>query len=155
MLLAFLVPIVLIVMISQLVTTTLAPGSEAGADAQRAVAERLKPVGQVSVIDPNAPKVEKTGKEVVDAVCSACHGTGALNAPKIGDKAAWGGRIAQGYDTLIKHAISGLKQMPPRGGNPDLTDNEIARAIAFMANLSGANFKEPAIKPAAPAAAAK
>jgi hypothetical protein len=71
-----------------------------------------------------------------------------LNAPKIGDKAAWAKLIKEGLDNLTKEAIKGVKQMPPRGGNPDLSDIEVARAIAYMANQSGANFKEPADKPA-------
>ncbi len=152
--LSFLVPITIIVMLSQLITTGISQGKDsAGSD--EAVAARLKPVGQVEVTDPNAPKVEKTGKEIVDAVCSACHATGALNAPKIGDKAAWGKHIGGGLDHLTQNAIKGMGQMPPRGGNPDLTDIEIARAIVFMANQSGASFKEPAAKAAPVAANAK
>jgi len=152
-LLSFLVPIILIVMLSQLITTGIGPNKDSqGVATDEAVAARLKPVGQVEVTDPNAPKVEKTGKEIVDAVCSACHATGALNAPKIGDKAAWASHIGGGLDHLIQNAIKGVRQMPARGGNPDLTDTEIARAIVFMANQSGASFKEPAA-PAAPAAA--
>jgi cytochrome c5 len=88
-------------------------------------------------------------------VCSACHATGALNAPKIGDKAAWGKHIGGGLEHLTQNAIKGTGQMPPRGGNPDLTDTEIARAIVFMANQSGASFKEPAAKAAPVAANAK
>ena len=103
--------------------------------------------------DPNAPKVAKSGKEVVDAVCSACHVTGALNAPKIGDKAAWASHLGAGLERLTQNAIKGIRQMPPRGGNPDLTDFEMTLAVAFMANQSGANFKEPAAKPPAPATA--
>lgn len=106
--------------------------------------ERIKPVAQVEVAPvESGPHVDKSGEEVVKAVCSACHAVGALGSPKIGDKAAWGPRIAQGYDTLIKHAIAGIRSMPARGGNPDLTDGEIANAIAYMANQSGANFKPP------------
>jgi cytochrome c5 len=153
-LLSFLVPIVVIVMLSQLITTGVSPDKDSqGSD--EAIAARLKPIGQVEVTDPNAPKVEKSGKEIVDAVCSACHATGALNAPKIGDKAAWGKHIGEGLEHLTQNAIKGMGQMPPRGGNPDLTDTEIARAIVFMANQSGANFKEPAAKAAPVAANAK
>lgn len=117
------------------------------------VEERIKPVAQVEVAPvESGPHVDKSGEEVVKAVCSACHAVGALGSPKIGDKAAWAPRIAQGYDTLIKHAIAGIRSMPARGGNPDLTDGEIANAIAYMANQSGANFKPP-VAGAAPAAA--
>jgi cytochrome c5 len=151
-LLSFLVPIALIVMLSQLVTTGINAGKSNPALSDEAVAARLKPVGQVEVTDPNAPKVEKSGKEIVDAVCSACHATGALNAPKIGDKAAWAPHLGAGLEHLTQNAIKGVRQMPPRGGSPDLTDIEIARAVAYMANQSGANFKEPEAK-AAPAQA--
>lgn len=109
-----------------------------------AVAERIKPVAQVEVTKAGVGAGGgKSGEEVVTAVCSACHASGALNAPKIGDKSAWGPRIAQGYKTLIKHAIEGIRMMPARGGNPDLSDEEIARAVAFMANKAGAHFTPP------------
>jgi cytochrome c5 len=147
-LLAFLVPITLIVMLSQLVTTGHDTSKDNATLNDEAVAARLKPIGQIEVIDPNAPKVEKSGKEVVDGACGACHGAGVLGAPKIGDKAGWGPRIAQGLDRLTQSAIKGIRQMPPRGGNPDLSDLELARAIVYMANESGASFKEPAAKPA-------
>jgi len=145
-LLSFLVPITIIVMLSQLITTGISTGNDNPALTDEFIAARIKPVGQVEVTDPNAPKVEKTGKDVVDAVCSACHATGALNAPKIGDKAAWGKRIGEGLNNLTQNAIKGVRQMPARGGSPDLSDTEVARAIVYMANQSGASFKEPAEK---------
>ena len=150
--LSFLVPITIIVMLSQLLTTGIHTDKDHPVLADEAVAARIKPVGMVEVTDPNAPKVEKSGKEIVDAVCGACHATGALNAPKIGDKAAWGKLIAGGLDRLAQNAIKGVRQMPARGGNPDLSDLEVARAVAYMANQSGASFKEPVAK-AAPAKA--
>lgn len=149
-LLSFLVPIGIIVLLSQLFTTGLKPGDKSSAMTDEAVSARLKPVGQVAVSDPNAPKVEKSGKEVVETVCGACHMSGALGAPKIGDKAGWASHIVHGLDHLTQNAIKGIRAMPPRGGSPDLTDTEIARAIVLMANQSGANFQEPAAK-AAPA----
>jgi cytochrome c5 len=146
--LSFLVPITLIAMLAHLATRGGDFGKGNPAMSDEAVAKRLKPVGEVVVADPNAPKIARSGKEIVDTVCGACHATGALNAPKIGDKAAWAKLIKEGLDTLTQEAIKGVRQMPPRGGNPDLSDVEIARAIAYMANQSGANFKEPADKPA-------
>jgi cytochrome c5 len=80
-----------------------------------------------------------------------CHTAGLMNAPKIGDKGQWAPRIAQGYDVLVSHAINGIRSMPARGGNPALTDGEIANAVANMANASGASFKAPVAK-AVPAA---
>ena len=91
-------------------------------------------------------------------VCKTCHEAGLAGAPKMGDKAAWAPRIAQGADTLYKHAIAGFTGktgvMPPRGGNPDLTDDEVERAVVYMANKAGAHWKEPAAPANAVAAAA-
>jgi len=113
------------------------------------VEENIKPVAVVEVAAAGATSgAEKSGEDVVKAVCSMCHAAGLMNAPKIGDKGQWQPRIAQGYETLIKHAIEGIRTMPARGGNPSLTDGEIASAVAHMANASGANFKAPAPKAA-------
>lgn len=128
--------------------------------------ENIKPVATVEVAEAGAAgATEKSGEEVVKAVCAMCHAAGLMNSPKIGDKGQWQPRIAQGYETLVKHAIEGIRSMPARGGNPALSDNEVANAVAYMANQSGANFKETAPKaveaapteeaPAAPAAEAK
>lgn len=110
--------------------------------------ERIKPVATVSLADNSAPRVEKTGEQVVQESCAVCHASGALGAPKIGDKGAWGPRIAQGYETLLKHALEGVRQMPARGGNSALSDNEVAGAVVDMANQSGASFAVPAADPA-------
>lgn len=120
--------------------------------AEKATLKRIQPFGKLVALDANAPRVEKSGKEVYDAVCSSCHGSGALGAPKFESRGDWGGRIGQGYDTLLKHAIEGIRQMPPRGGDDTLSDLEMARAVVFMANAGGASFKEPAA-PTPPAAA--
>lgn len=113
------------------------------------VEENIKPVAAVEVASAGgASGAEKSGEEVVKAVCSMCHAAGLMNAPKIGDKGQWQPRIAQGYETLVKHAIEGIRTMPARGGNPSLTDGEVARAVAHMANASGANFKAPEPKAA-------
>ncbi len=123
--------------------------------AQKATVERIKPIAQLVALDANAPKVEKSGQEVYDAVCTACHAAGALGAPKFDNTGDWGPRIAQGYDTLVKHAIEGIRQMPPRGGDGDLSDTEVARAVAYLANSGGAKFTAPeAAAPAAEAPAA-
>ena len=108
-----------------------------------AVAARLKPVAELVIVDANAPKVSKSGEQIYAAVCSACHAAGVLNAPKFGDKASWAPHIAAGYDPLVANAIKGIRGMPARGGNPDLTDVEVARAVVHMANAAGANFKAP------------
>ena len=148
--LAFLVPIIGILLLVYLVLGE--HGTDPAGLEPGLVAARLQPVGSVEVIDVNATKIVKTGEEVVKAVCGACHTTGAANAPKIGDKGSWAPRLAQGLDGLTKSAIKGKGAMPPRGGLPDLTDYEIARSIVFMANQSGASFKEPAAPKEAAAA---
>ena len=122
-----------------------APKTAPAANDDAAVTERIKPVGEVVVAAaPAAAGVALTGEQIVTQSCSACHGTGALNSPKIGDAAAWAPRIAQGYETLVKHAIEGIRTMPARGGNAALSDGEVADAVAFMANKAGADFKSAA-----------
>ncbi|HUP95530.1 MAG TPA: c-type cytochrome [Burkholderiales bacterium] len=142
--LAFVVPIALIAMIASLAMRGVEPDTSAASE--EAVAKRLKPVGQVVVAEGSDVKGQRTGKQIVETVCAACHATGLLNAPKVGDKTIWGPLIKEGHAHLTENAIKGLRQMPPRGGNPELTDAEIARAVAFMANQAGANFSEPPVQ---------
>jgi len=92
---------------------------------------------------PLAHSEERSGEEVYETVCAACHGTGALNAPKFGDAKAWKPLIAEGQRSLVRTAIKGIRQMPPRGGNPGLADREVERAVVHMANAAGARFREP------------
>lgn len=86
-----------------------------------------------------APVAENTvGKSVFGRVCAMCHAVGAAGAPKPGDKADWGPRIAQGNDVLYKHALEGFTgakgQMPARGANATLTDDEVKAAVNYMAD---------------------
>lgn len=97
----------------------------------------------VALLPINARAAERTGKQVVDAVCSACHATGLLGAPKIGDKKAWSKRAQQGLSSLTQHALDGIRNMPAHGGQPNLTDLEIARAITYMVNQSGGHWVAP------------
>ena len=103
---------------------------------KEAIAKRIKPVGQISMPEA-APagaaavaKVEKSGEEVFNAVCTACHTTGAAGAPKFGDKGAWGARIAQGYDTLVEN-----------GGKLDFTYKSEAEDIKDVFGISKKAFK--------------
>lgn len=152
----FLVPIICIVLLVQYVTTGTRAGAGSTGQSPEAIAERIRPVADVgfTLKDVNAPKVLMAGADVYKASCAACHGSGAAGAPKLGDAGAWSARISQGYDTLVKHAIEGLRAMPPKGGNPDLDNVEVARAVVYMANEAGAKFKEPEVKTAAAAPAA-
>ena len=142
-LLAFVVPILGIVLLVQFVLGK--PGADPAAMTAEAVAARIQPVGRVEFgAAPGAAGAARTGEDIVKATCFACHGTGAAGAPKIGDAAAWSPRIKMGLAHLLQVATKGEKAMPPRGGNPELTDAELARAIVYMANQSGGNLKEPA-----------
>ena len=148
-LLAFAVPIALAVMLSQLVTS----GAKGMHDNDNLVLARIQPVGTVVLAEASGPKGMATGEQVYAQVCKTCHETGLAGSPKIGDKAAWGKIIAQGEKLTFEHAIAGIRGMPARGGNPDLTDDEVKRAVAFMAGKAGASWTGPAVA-AAPAAAA-
>ncbi len=152
-LLAFLVPIVAIILLVQLVTS--APSVDPGALQSDKVAERLQPVGKVEIGAPAAAPGARSGEDIVKTVCAACHQAGVANAPKIGDSAAWATLAKRGLPSLLEVATKGKGAMPPKGGAADLTDAELARAIVAMANQSGQNMKPPAEKEQKPAAAAK
>jgi len=156
----FLVIVIGIILLVAFATNRHLAGAGSEIQSPEAVAMRLRPVAEEGYVlkDANAPKVLQNGQAVYTTTCVACHGTGAAGAPKAGDTAAWSARIAQGYDTLVQHAVNGIRAMPAKGGNPDLDDVEVARAVVYMANQSGAKFKEPEAPatsaPAAPAATA-
>jgi cytochrome c5 len=118
---------------------------------QREIAARIAPVAKVAVagqdnsaLAPAAPvavaAVDLGGEEVYNQACVACHGAGVAGAPKFGDAAAWASRIAQGNDTLHKHAIEGFQgkagYMPPKGGRADLSDQSIMNAVDYIVSQS-------------------
>jgi cytochrome c5 len=88
----------------------------------------IEPLSRTAATPP------RSGKEIVDAQCAKCHGTGAGGAPRIGDRAAWRARLTQGYDKVVASAIHGHGAMPARGGMADLTDAEFRGAINYMMN---------------------
>ena len=143
----FIVPIVCIVLLVQYVAHSNKVGVGSEGQSPEAVATRIKPVADqgFTLKDANAPKQLQAGADVYNNVCAACHTTGAAGAPKIGDNGAWSARIGQGYDTLVGNAIKGVRAMPAKGGNPNLDDVEVARAVVYLANHSGAKFKEPEV----------
>jgi cytochrome c5 len=159
-LLAFVVPIVGIVLMVQLVLNR--PHADPAALTPEAIGARIQPVGKVEFGEPGgaAGGAPRSGEEIVKTVCGACHVSGVAGAPRIGDKAAWAPKIKEGLNRLLADAIKGITikgalVMPPRGGGADLSDYEVARAIVHMANQSGGSMKEPAAPaPAKPAAAA-
>ena len=123
---------------------------------EKQVEERIRPVGQVAVAGQDnsalagvptvaaapaaAPAEDLAGDVVYNQVCAACHGAGIAGAPKVGDKAAWAPRIAQGMDTLYKHAIEGFQGkagvMPAKGGRADFSDKSIDNAVDYMVAAS-------------------
>ena len=152
--LAFIVPVIVISLLATyVVRSTISGGTGSDAMGEKAIAERMRPVGLVAFADPSAAKSLQSGEAVYAAACSACHAAGIAGAPRTGDAAAWAPRIKQGFDLLVKHAVEGFKAMPPKGGNSNLDSIEVARAVAFIANQAGAKFKEPAA-PAVSAATA-
>lgn len=146
---SFLIPIFGIILLVTYVTGFNKQGAGTDMLAEEAVARRIQPVGTIEIRNLNDATAMKTGEQVYNAQCSACHGTGAAGAPKFGDAGAWGPRIGQGFDALVHSAVAGKGNMGPQGGG-DFTDFEISRAVVFMANKGGATFAEP--KMAAPAA---
>ena len=157
--LAFVVPIVLIVLLSQLATSGRVFDKNSPAMSPEEVGKRIKPVANVAVAGGGgASKQLKTGEQVFQAVCTACHSTGVAKAPRFGNKADWAPRIRAGQKALVQVALKGEGAMPARGGASDLSDLEVERAVVYMANAGGAKFKEPAAPAAAqpaPASAAK
>jgi cytochrome c5 len=141
-LLAFVVPIISIVLLVKLVLSQ--PSADAGALAPEAIAARIQPVARVEFGAAAAPAGARKGEDVVKATCAACHQAGVANAPKIGDRASWAPHIKEGLKEMLATAIKGKGAMPPRGGDASLTDAELTRAIIFMANQSGGQLKEPA-----------
>jgi cytochrome c5 len=117
------------------------------AAAEAAIKERISPDVTIATSStpkaapaPAAPvavvKVAASGDSVYKTACSACHTAGVAGAPKSGDKAAWAPRIAQGKDTLYKHAILGFQGkmgvMPAKGGNTSLSDADVKAAVDYM-----------------------
>ena len=152
----FLVIVLGIILLVTFVTSTATTGAGTDGQSAEAISNRIRPVSEegFTLVDANAPRVLQAGGAVYAATCAACHDSGMAGAPKTGDNGVWGARLAQGYDTLLKHAIVGIRAMPAKGGNPDLDNLEVERAVVFMTNKSGASFKEPADPAPAPAAEA-
>lgn len=111
---------------------------------QKAMTKVLQPVGTVASVDKSLAPVERSGEEVYNAVCGACHATALLDSPKTGSEADWTPRAAAGLDALVTSAINGKGSMPARGGDPSITDKEIRSAILFMTTGTNINWDAPA-----------
>lgn len=142
--LSFVIPIAIIILLVNMVVSGNKVGAGSDTLTQEAITKRIAPVAGFELVDANAPKVFKTGEQVFAAVCTACHTAGVAGAPKMGDNAAWAPFIKSGYDTMLNVALHGKGGMPAKGGNPTLSDYEVARAVVYMANKSGASLPEPA-----------
>ncbi len=157
--LAFAVPIGLIVMLTQLITGSADLSKNNPALSEEAVAKRLKPVGEVAV-DPSQPKPLAAapvavaaapapgaaapaaakaeagkGKAIYDSACTVCHAAGIAGAPKAGDKAAWAPRLKTGMDMLYTNSLKGKNAMPPKGGNLSLADADVKAAVDYLVGL--------------------
>ncbi|WP_315857863.1 MULTISPECIES: c-type cytochrome [unclassified Halomonas] len=131
-----------------LITLGLATGQAMAQDdaARDAMAERLAPVGSLCLEgqdcgsaamaaaggDGGGASGGADGEAVYGSICMACHDTGVAGAPKRGDEAAWAERTTKGFDTLLDHALNGFNAMPARGGNPNLSDEEVHAAVAYL-----------------------
>ena len=85
----------------------------------------------------------QSGETTYKQVCASCHGAGVLNAPKLGDKAKWAPLIAEGQVTLTAHGYVGVRGMPAKGGNPNLSVEGFADALVYMVNSSGGKWTSP------------
>lgn len=125
---------VLIIIIAQLVTGSGDANMATDKMVETSIIDRIKPIGEVNI--GKAPVMTASsgvdGKGTYQSACFACHATGAAGAPKVGDKAAWKKRIAQGSKTLLDHAINGFKGMPAKGGNASLSDAAVKAAVEYM-----------------------
>jgi cytochrome c5 len=146
-LLAFLVPIIGIILLVQLVLSGARP--DPNALAPEAIEERIQPVARLEFGPPGGETGARTADQIVKTVCTVCHQAGVANAPKLGDVAAWAPRIKTGLNAMVQSVIKGKGAMPPKAGDASLTEAEIQSAVVLMANQAGAKFKE---KPAAAAA---
>ena len=131
LMLAFAVPVIVIVLLAQLATSGRIYDEDAMAP--EAIAKRIKPVAEVNLGEAGpADGGLKTGEQVYKAVCMACHGAGVANAPKFGDKKAWAMHLIHGTEHVYENALKGKGAMPPKGGNLTLSDAEVKAAVDYM-----------------------
>jgi cytochrome c5 len=136
----FVLPVLVVVGLIAYIATSLRPQMATTSNPNEALEARIQKVGAVEIKDAN--RAARSGEEVFKAQCSTCHATGAAGSPKFGDAAAWGPRIAKGFDALMTSALKGKGNMGPQGGG-NFEDYEVGRGVAYMANAAGAKFAEP------------
>ena len=147
---AFLIPITVIVLLTQFVGNLKNPSNSSDAYTEDKILERIAPIGSIRT-EPvmadsstneknvNITKVALSGEEVYANRCAACHEAGVLNAPKIGDTAAWAPRISQGLDTLLYSVLNGKGAMASQKG-PLNSDEELKAAVIYLTNKSGGSL---------------
>ena len=122
--------------------TALVACSKKEAVPEEETAKLIQPVARVEMADASGAAAAGAkagpvdGKKVYETVCAACHAVGAAGAPKAGDKAAWGPRIATGKESLYKSALAGKGAMPAKGGNQSLSDAELKAAVDHLISLA-------------------
>ena len=133
-LLSFIVPIAIILLLVKLITGGMHVDPDSRAMSEEATANRLKPVGEVSVVAgmDASTSVAGGGDQLFNTVCQACHAAGLAGAPKTGDAAAWKPRIAQGIDALYASAINGKNAMPAKGGAMSASDSDVKAAVDLL-----------------------
>ena len=149
---SFVIPIAAIVLLVIYVTSSYRPAAGTKSLEAEAVAQRIQPVGRAEIKDSTDLASLKTGEQVYQAQCTACHAAGVANAPKLGDAEAWGARIKTGYEALLASALKGKGAMGAQGGG-DFSDLEIGRAVVFMTGKAGAKFEEPKLAAASASSA--
>jgi cytochrome c5 len=133
--LAFVVPIIVIVLLAQLATSGRLYDKDSPAMSPEEVAKRVRPVAEVNLgaAGPlKGPAAKADGRTVYESTCMACHGAGVANAPKFGDKKAWATHLVHGTEHVYENALKGKGAMPPKGGNLTLSDAEVKAAVDYM-----------------------
>ena len=145
---AFIVPIFIIVLLTQYVGNLASPTDGKNAYTDEAVSERIKPIGTfsteattvtVAFVEESTNKTIQTGEQVYNDRCAACHAGGLLESPKFGDTQAWASRLSQGLDKLVYSALNGKGSMAAQGGGAH-NDEEIKNAVIYLSNNSGGDF---------------
>jgi len=134
--LAFAVPIIVIVLLANLATSGRIYDKDSPAMSPEEVGKRIKPVAEVNLAAAGPasrePAAKAEGKNVYETTCMACHGAGVANAPKFGDKKAWAMHLMHGTEHVYENALKGKGAMPPKGGNLTLSDAEVKAAVDYM-----------------------
>ncbi|RFA30153.1 hypothetical protein CAI21_08175 [Alkalilimnicola ehrlichii] len=97
-----------------------------------------EPMPELAVAEPEPAAADLTPQDINQNYCMSCHATGVMNAPVTGTEGDWTARLGErGFDGLVQNAIDGIGAMPPRGGNPRLSDDEIRETVRYMLEESG------------------